>query len=494
MRTTDEQVLRLRTERVRGRTIEVAAMRAGMHRNTARKYVGGLLPSERTVARTWRTRPDPFEDDWPAMESMLAEAPELEAKALFEHLQSLHPGRYQDGHVRTFQRRVKAWRATKGPEKEIFFAQEHRPGEAIQTDFTAAAQLGITIQGEPYDHQLCVSTLPYSIWRWATPCRSESMLALSEGLQNTVFELGHVAQFHQTDHSTAATHLTSEGWAFNDEYLALMRHLGMEPRLTGVGKKEQNGSIEAINQAVKRQLAQELLLRGSRDFESPADYAAWIESILRKGNRGRSVRLAEELKEMRPLGVLRLPDFKVLDVRVGAGSTIRAKSCTYSVPSRLIGERVRVHVHEMRLEVFLGGQRQATMVRVRGKGAYNVSWRHIIGGMVRKPGAFRRYRYRDVLFPTPTFREAWERLDEWLASWSADTNYLQVLKLALEEGQDAVETEVRGLLDAGVLPRLDAVRDGMKRSPAPVPELEALEVDLGTYDVLTPDASEEVSG
>ena len=128
-----------------------------------------------------------------------------------------------------------------------------------------------------------------------------------------------------------------------------MRHFTLTPRLTGVGKKEQNGSIEASNGALKRQLKQELLLRGSRDFESQAAYAAWLEGVLRKRNRARSTRLADELAVMRPLGVLRLPAYKVVDVRVGPGSTIRAKSCTYSVPSRLIGERVRVHVHEMRL-------------------------------------------------------------------------------------------------------------------------------------------------
>ena len=190
---------------------------------------------------------------------------------------------------------MKQWRATEGPEKEIFFPQAHRPGEALQTDFTHAEELEITIQGEPYDHQLCVSVLPYSRWRWATPCASESMLALSEGLQNAVFELGHVAQFHQTDHSTAATHLVDGDWVFNDDYLGLMRHLDLEPRLTEVGKKEQNGSVEASNGALKRRLKQELLLRGSRDFESQAAYAAWLEGVLRTRNRARSTRLAEEL-------------------------------------------------------------------------------------------------------------------------------------------------------------------------------------------------------
>jgi hypothetical protein len=493
MRTTDEQVLRLRAERARGWSLEVAAMRAGMHRNTARKYVSGPLPSERGAERSWRTRPDPFAEDWPTMVAMLADAPTLEAKALFEHLQGLRPGRYQDAHLRTFQRRVKHWRATQGPEKEIFFPQAHRPGEALQTDFTHAKVLGITIQGQPFPHLLCVSVLPYSNWRWATPCRSESILALSEGVQNAVFELGHVPQYHQTDHSTAATHLVDSAWVFNDEYEALMRHLGMSPRTTEVGRKEQNGSIEAMNGALKRHLEQELLLRGSRDFESLAAYEAWLQAVLRKGNRGRSTRLAEELAVMRPLGVRRLPDYKVVDVRVGSGSTIRAKSCTYSVPARLIGERVRVHVHETRVKVYLGGQHQVTLERVRGRGAHNVNWRHVIGWMVKKPGAFRRYRYRDALFPTSTFREAWERLDASLATWSADTNYLQVLKRAQDTGQGPVEAAVRRLLDTGVLPRLDEVVRELKSERPCVPAVAAAEVDLSSYDDLTPEASEEVA-
>jgi hypothetical protein len=493
MRTMDEQVLRLRAERARGRSVEVAAMRAGMHRNTARKYLSGALPSERQVERTWRTREDPFTEDWPDMMKMLEDAPELEAKALFEHLQELRPGRYQGGHLRTFQRRVKRWRATQGPEKEIFFPQAHRPGEALQTDFTHAKELEITLQGEPYEHQLCVTVLPYSTWRWATPCQSESMLALSEGLQNAVFELGHVAQFHQTDHSTAATHIVDGEWLFNEEYKALMRHLGMDPRLTGVGEKEQNGSVEASNGALKRQLKQELLLRGNRDFESHAAYVAWLEGVLRKRNRARSTRLADEVTEMRLLGVLRLPAYKVVDTRVGSHGTLRAKSHTYSVPSQLIGEQVRVHVHETRLEVYLGGQRQVTMERVRGRGAHNVNWRHMIGWLVKKPGAFRRYYYRDALFPTATFREAWEQLDASLATWSADMNYLQVLKLARDVGQAQVEAEVRALLDAGTLPRLDDIVERMERERAPVPAMAAPEVNLGDYDELTPETLEEVS-
>ena len=493
MRCTDEQVLRLRRERAGGRTIEGAAMKAGMHRNTAAKYLGsGTLPSEHAFERSWRTREDPFEADWPEMERMLAEAPGLEAKTLFAHLQALRPGKYEAGQLRTFQRRVKAWRAKSGPEKEIFFPQAHRAGEAAQTDFTWATKLGITILGEPYEHMLCVTALPYSLWQWATPCRSESMAALREGVQNAFFRLGRVTRVHQTDNSTAATHDLSTGKrAFNEEYMALMRHLSLKPRTTEVGAKEQNGSIEATNGALKRALEQHLLLRGSRNFESRETYVAWLEEVLETRNASRGKRLEEELAAMRPLGVRRLPAYSIVDVRVGSGSTIRVKSNTYSVPARLIGEKVRVRVFDDRLEIYLGGELQAKRERVLGKGAFYVAWRDVIGWLVRKPGAFRRYRYRDALFPTAVFRRAYEQLDDAMSTWAADMNYLQVLQLARDVGAHDVERVLRDLESAGELARFERVLALAEHERPACPDVHVGEVELGSYDGLTPEASEE---
>ena len=154
---------------------------------------------------------------------------------------------------------------------------------------------------------------------------------------------------------------------------------------------------------------------------------------------------------------------------------------------------MRVYVHETRLEVYLGGVHQVSMDRVRGRGAFNVSWRHMVGWMSKKPGAFRRFRYRDALFPTATFRRAWEALDASLATWSADMNYLQILKLALGEGQAQVEPEIQALLDAGALPRFDAVKERMKREATPAPDMLALEVNIDEYDELTPEVQSEVS-
>ena len=282
--------------------VEVAGLKAGMSRKTASKYLrAGKLRSDLREERSWRTREDPFEDCWAEMADRLAEAPELEAKALFEDLLQREPDRYHAGQLRTFQRRVKRWRAQEGPEKQVFFAQEHRAGEAAQTDFTWCNELGITIDGEAFGHMLCHVVLPYSNWEWATVCHSESMAALRRGVQEALFRLGRVPEYHQTDNSTAATHELggdSGERGFNEEYLALMRHLEMKPRTIQVGEKHQNGDVESLNGALKRRLRQHLLLRGSADFESVEQYERWLWEALEKANVMRAKRVGEELEAM----------------------------------------------------------------------------------------------------------------------------------------------------------------------------------------------------
>ncbi len=495
MITTDVQVRRLMVEYQKHGHVGTAALRAGMHRNTASKYLkAGELPSTMRKPRDWRTRPDPFAEDWAEMAARLEDAPELEAKALFEDLLARHPERYEEGQLRTFQRRVQQWRAQEGPPKEVFFAQEHRPGEAMQTDFTSANELAITIAGEAFPHLLCHSVLPYSNWEWATPCFSESLLALRRGVQSAVFRLGHKPQSHQTDNSTAATHhLPSGGREFNEDYEGLMRHLGMEPRTIALGCKEQNGDIEAANGALKRRLKQHLLLRGSRDFESREAYEQWLRSLVEKANRPRQRRLREELEHMEPLRVERLAEFTEERVGVTSWSTIRVKLNTYSVPSRLIRQQVTVRVYEDRLEVYYAQQRQLEVERLRGRGGRRINYRHIIWSLVKKPGAFARYRYREELFPTLSFRRGYDRLREGRVERSADLEYLRILHLAASTMESEVETALELLLEEGEVPLYDRVRSLLGQSKPELPEVAEPQVELAVYDGLLSAAGEMAS-
>jgi hypothetical protein len=457
-----------------------------MSRNTAGKYKKlGKLPSELKEPRTWRTRKDPFEEDWEEMAEKLKEAPELEAKALFQHLMEAKPGRYEPGHLRTFQRRVKRWRAQYGPAKELFFDQAHRPGEAMQTDFTWATELGVTIAGEPFRHMLCHPVLPYSNWEWATVCRSESMMALRRGVQAALFRLGRVPEYHQTDNSTAATHDLSTGKrGFNDEYKDFVNHLGMKARTTKVGKKEQNGDAEAANGALKRALKQHLLLRGSSDFPTVEGYEQWLWGVLDKRNLSRTRKLREDLAAMRPLKVDRLPEYKEERIRVGRGATIKIKKNVYSVPSRLKYEWVKVRIYDDRLEVFYAEQHELTVERVLGEGGHSINYRHIIEALIRKPGAFRRYKYREALFPTAVFRQAYDVLAGALNDRKADIEYLRILYLAARTMECEVETAVRLLLSEGVVPEADRVKELVIHEEPEVPQMPALQVNLADYDGL----------
>ena len=121
MVTTDEQVRRLMKLSRDGLPLSTAAAKAGMDEKTARKYrKAGLLPSELKKARDWRTRPDAFAEVWPEIETMLGEAPGLEAITLFEDLQRRRDGEFADGQLRTLQRRIRLWRGLHGPEAEVF--------------------------------------------------------------------------------------------------------------------------------------------------------------------------------------------------------------------------------------------------------------------------------------------------------------------------------------------------------------------------------------
>jgi len=475
-------------EMSRHRQVGLAAMRSGMHRNTAAKYVReGKLPSEIAAPRTWRTRADPFDGEWPGIVAMLEAAPSLEAKTIFEVLVEREPDRYDEGQLRTLQRRVRAWRATAGPEKEVFLAQDHRPGEAMQTDFTWATELGVTIGSEPFPHMLCHAVLPYSNWEWATVCRSESLSALRRGVQAAVFRLGRVPEWHQTDNSTAATHdLTSGKRDFNREYRDLIEHLGMRPRTTEIGEKEQNGDVEASNGALKRRLEQHLLIRRSRDFDTVEEYETWLRGVVDKANRPRAKRLAEDLDAMRPLVVSRLPEYTEEDVRVTTWGTIRVRHNTYSVASRLVGEVVRVRVYEDRLEVFYRGRHQVTMNRLSGRGGHRIDYRHIIWSLMRKPGGFARYHYRDDLFPTATFRAAYDALCAAPHKGiGADVDYVRILHLAASTMESEVEAALELLLSEGTVPTPDQVKALVlpKRPECPV-DMPELQVDLTGYDAL----------
>jgi hypothetical protein len=454
----------------------------------------GQLPSEMKQPRSYRTREDPFAEDWPELEEMLTAAPELEAKALFEWLCAKHKdenegqGKYQAGQLRTLQRRVSNWQALH-QEKQAVLEQAHQPGEALQTDGTWLTELGITIQGEPFKHLLIHCVLPYSNWSWGVIAQSESQVALQRGLQATLFELGHVPEYHQTDNSSAATYQVRAGQGgkrdYTPGYLAVLDHFGLKPRLIQVGSPEQNGDIEAANGALKRALRQQLLLRGSRDFVSQAEYEQFLAAVMSQRNAQRQARLAEELAVMTPLTASALSGYQELRVKVNRASLIRVQNNVYSVPTSLIGRQVTVRLREWELEVWFGQRQVETVPRLVGQNKHQINYRHVIDSLLRKPGGFRNYRYREALFPTLIFRQAWEQLQQWHSPRKADLIYLRLLRLAARTMECEVEAVLQRLVAANQRWDEQDVEPWLALPPTTAaPALAPPVIDLSRYDRL----------
>lgn len=465
--------------------LETASSKAGMDAKTARKYRQlGRLPSELPVKPRGR-RPDPFAAVWGEVQEQLEVNAGLEAKTLFEYLQRCYPGRFQDGQLRTLQRHVKNWRATEGPSREVFFVQQHHPGRVAASDFTHMEELGVTIQGQSFAHLLYHFVLTYSNWEAGTVCFSESFESLSEGLQNALWELGKVPARHRTDRLSTAVNNTLRPAEFTNRYEGLLRYYGLEGEKIQAGQGHENGDVEQRHHRFKRAVDQELMLRGSRDFASVDEYQRFLRMLFARLNAGRSHRLAEEMAVMHELPGRRMESAKRERVRVDSGSLIYVDRNTYSVPSRLIGEQVEVRLTIDRLEVWYGQRKIVEMPRLRGRRKHRVDYRHIIDWLVRKPGAFENYRYRDELFPTSRFRIAFDVLEEHCGS-RAHKEYLRILELAAKESEVGVDQALRTLLNRPdeeitaqrVYAMLSAEHHGSVR------DVEVAAVDLGAFDRL----------
>jgi transcriptional regulator with XRE-family HTH domain len=474
-------------ERAKGRTQEQAATRAGMSVRTVREYERrAKLPSQLKQPRTYRSRPNPFADDWPWITQLLEDDPALQGQTVFGLLCDRHPGRYQAGQMRTLQRHIAAWRAQYGPNREVMFAQVHEPGEAAQSDFTYMNSLGVTLGGVPFPHMVYHLVLVYSNMEAVQICFSESFEALVEGFETCLWQLGGVPRQHRTDHLSAAIHpLDADARTqAKERYRVLMVHYGLEATTNNLGVAHENGDVEQEHRQFKRAVDQALRARGSREFSDRAAYNRFLQNLVKKRNLTRHTRWLEEREALRPLPAAPLELCREVRVPVSRFSTIQVLFNTYSVPSRLIGTTLLIRVHSETLEVYRATARLLTMPRLLGRGQHRIDYRHVIWSLVRKPGAFAHYRYRDDLFPSLVFRRAYDALNTQTTE-RADRHYVRLLHLAASTSESEVEAGIALLLDQRVVPTFDAVRD-LVRTPGEqqVPELSAPVLDFDQYDRL----------
>jgi hypothetical protein len=195
--------------------------------------------------------------------------------------------------------------------------------------------------------------------------------------------------------------------------------------------------------------------------------------------------LVEEMAVMKQLTVEPLGAYQEYRVKVNRGSLIRVQKNVYSVPTSLMGHTVAVRVYEWHVEVYFRQHLVEKAPRLIGQNRVQLNYRHLVDSLLRKPGGFRDYRYREALFPTPLFRQAWENLNQWHAPRKADLIYLRVLRLAAQTLESEVVTALSLLLERHQRwDETEVERLIQRPQPAPVPELAMSLVNLAQYDAL----------
>lgn len=486
---TDEQVRLLRKKRMEGKTQVAAAAAAGMSERTSRRWESGPLPSQTKEPRTWRTREDPFAEVWAKEVEPLLQADGdggLEAKTVMAELMRRYPGEFVAGQLRTLQRRFREWRAQYGPDREVIFPQEHGPGRMGAIDFTHATELGVTIAGVLFAHMFFHLVMAFSGWHFVQLAFGETFEALMCGLQNGLFTLGGVPHELRMDNLSAATHELKEsgGRSLTTRFRSVLDHFDVKASRIRPGEAHENGVAEKGHDVLKSTLDQALRLRGHRDFPSVEAYLAFVQTVVdRELHAGRAEKIAIERAHLKPLPSTRLPEYTRLTVGVRRWSTIQVQKRTYSVPSRLIGHDVEVRLYSDVLEVRYAGKVVETIPRLRGDKQHHIDYRHVIWSLVRKPGAFAHYRFREELFPSLVFRRAYDALRSWRGD-RADVDYVRMLHLAASTSELLVERALEQLLASGSAWDYAAVRALAQPATPEIPTIHVGTPDLSAYDRL----------
>ncbi|HEU0150800.1 MAG TPA: IS21 family transposase [Bradyrhizobium sp.] len=477
----------------------IAAAKAGFSERTARRMEATRHVAPQPTSNRTRQVPDPFDGLWDSeIRPMLEAHPGLRPIGLLEEMHRRHPDHDWDRLRRSLERRVRAWRAEHGAEREVIFRQDHVPGQQALSDFTDMADAGVSIAGQTLNHRLYHFVLAYSAWEHAEPVLGgESFSALAVGLQNALWSLGGVPVEHRSDSLSAAFRNLDDDARVDQtrRYEALCAHYDMTPTRNNTGVAHENGAVESQHGHLKRGVTQALLLRGSVDFESLDTYRAWIANLIgrRNARRGKMVQL--ECAALRPLPAGRTTDYDEATVFVTSSSGFVLRKVFYTVPSRLIGFRMRVRIYDDRLECFVGQSPTLTLCRGRpaeGRHGHVVDYRHVIHSLRRKPMALLNLVYRDALFPRPAYRLAWEKLLADGDPRRACKSMVSLLALAHDRGCEAelaaaLTEQLAGseAMGGGVID-VAALQARFAPVPEAMPDIAVNLPPVASYDVLLP--------
>jgi hypothetical protein len=478
-----------------GLTQAEAADVAGFSERSGQRIEAGDYQPNRGKVREWCTSCDPLAEVWESeLEPMLKNTPALKPMTLFEYLQAKYPGKY--GQVlRTVQRRVAAWKALHGSAAEVMFELRHEAGMMGFSDFTELTGVEITINGKVFEHLIYHYRLGYSGWQYAQIIQGgESFIALSEGLQNALFACGGVPQQHRTDSLSAA--YRNLGGVRNKGltrlYDELCHHYRMQPTRNNTGIAHENGSIESPHGHLKNRIKQALLLRGSCEFASIAEYQELINQAVAKLNAQHPEKIATEKASLQPLPQGRVADYEVLTAKVSCHSTIDVRCVLYTVPARLIGHQLELHLYHDQIVGYLHRQVVVELPRLRptGKGkrrARCINYRHVVEGLKRKPRAFLYCTWQQDLLPDEQWQGLWQQMKGQFELDQAAVLMVESLYIAAtRDRQSQVADYLQTQLAAKTLTLASLQQHFGLLSPTRLPTLAPVQPDLTSYDQLLP--------
>lgn len=480
-----------------GFTQAVAAAKAGFSERTARAIDRNKHSLQKKTMRNWQTRKDPFAEVWAKEIEPLLTQGVYEATFVLEVLQKKYPGEYPDSTLRSLQRKIKKWRALFGKDKEVMFRQAHEPGRLGISDFTHPKNIRITINGEPLEHIFYHFRLPYSGFNYMQVFRDsgESFTALAQGLQEALHLLGGVPETHRTD-SLSAAFKNLDTNAKNDlteRYKAFVEHYNMQAARINPGEGHENGAIESSHRHIKNRIEQSLIVRGSIDFGSFEEYREFIRDVTKQHNRRNNKLIEIERTHLRPLPATKATDYTEMVVVVSCTSTIDVRRVTYSVHSRLIGEKLHVRVYNDKLECYLGGTHVISLERAavpaRAQRGHKIDYRHVIGGLIKKPGAFRGAKLRNAILPNEDFRRIWEHVNRTMSNAEASKFIVGALHLAAAHNCESdVAHAILDLIEKQEPLKLNVLQNKFSHNKHHVPIVNVSQHNLDAYNEFIPAA------
>ena len=457
--------------RNKGKTQAQIASQVGCSVSTVGRYLrDGKVPVYKRSNKS--NRKDPLDGYYDIIKEKLQLEGNILLDDLFEYIQM----KGYTGSARTLRRKTKKLRDYY-KSKEVFFQREVSPNEIMEGDFT---EYYVEIAGVKRKTYIWVTSLPYSNRIHATPFYNCTFECFAEGSMKAFENFSGTAKTYRLDNMSPVVKKVLKGKdrEITQKFASFKDHYGLTPDFCSPGRGNEKGNVESNNKHLKRKITSRINLYNKK-FETLEQFQEFLWKLCDELNRRDKVVSKFSIEKLNPLPVAPFRAFRSIVVSISKYSLFSLDNTghMYSVPSNLIGLYLEVRVYTNKIQVIHEQEKVCEHKRLYGpKGIASIQLEHIIDGLIKKPGAIKDWKYRDLLFE----KEAWKRFYERLIkSGGRDKDYLKCLKLVSTHGRELVTTAMELALEEDVvnLSFLEELLEGKESL-----DLSPLNINLDSYD------------